>query len=302
LLSAVFLLFLAVDANQAKALLQRGLIALQHGQLSEARTDLEGASHADPGNPYVWTSLAQTYLRLDESGKAESAASKAEQLGGTNPVVVHALGIFSFEYAQMLLHREDFTKAANVLSAALQGNPGNAQLTLALGVARYGQRRFDDAIEEFLKVIQIDPSIDQSYAFLGRMLDQAGTRLPEITADYEAWAKSSPQNAKAQLLLAEALLTSDEHSQRAEELLRRSVALDPKSWQSHYQLGVLLANKHDYRAAAAELARSIELDPKQAVVHYHLARVYDRLGEVEQAKAEREIHRQLTAQPNSRPQ
>lgn len=301
MLSLVFLLFFAVDANQAKALLQRGLIALQHGQLSEARATLEEASRADPGNPYVWTSLAQTYLRLDEPKQAESAASKAEQLGGANPVVAHALGMFSFEYAQVLFHREDFTKAADILSAALQANPRNAQLTLALGVARYGQRRFDDAIVEFLKVIQIDPSIEQPYEFLGRVLDQAGPHLPEITADYEAWAKSNPQNAKAQLLLAEALLATDEHSQRAEELLRRSVALDGNNWESHYQLGVLLASKHEYEAAAAELTRSIALDPKQAMVHYHLARVYDRLGQPDRAKAEREIHQRLTAEPNRGP-
>ena len=47
MLAAVFLLLLAVDANQAKALLQKGLIALQYGQLSEARSDLEDASRAD---------------------------------------------------------------------------------------------------------------------------------------------------------------------------------------------------------------------------------------------------------------
>ncbi len=301
MLSAVFLLFLAVDANQAKNQLQKGLIALQHGQLSEARADLEDASRADPGNPYVWTSLAETYLRLDEPEKAESAASKAERLGATNPVVVHALAMFSFEYAQVLLRREDFVKAADILSAALQVNPRDAQLTLALGVARYGQRRFDDAIAEFLKVIQIDPSIEQPYAFLGRMLDQAGSHLLEITADYEAWLKANPENPKANRLLAEALLAADPRDRRVEDLLRRAIVLNANDWETHYDLGTLLESKHDYQNAAAELRRSIELDPKQAMAHYHLARVYDRLGQPDRAKAEREIHQRLTAAPNRGP-
>ena len=288
------MLVFAVDANQAKALLQKGLIALQHGQLSEARADFEDASRADAGNPYVWASLAETYLRLNEPRKAESSASEAAKLGATNPVVTRALGMFYFEYAQQLLRKEDFTHAADVLETALKRDANNAQLVLALGVARYGQRRFEDAILQFLQVIKIDPSVEQPYLFLGRILDQAGSHLPEITKAYESWAAKNPQNAKAQLLLAKALLAANARDPKAEDLLRRSIALDGSDWESHYELGVLLSGKHEYQPAAAELTRSIELDPKQAMTHYHLARVYDRLGEPEKAKAEREIHQQLT--------
>jgi tetratricopeptide (TPR) repeat protein len=199
----------------------------------------------------------------------------------------------------VLLEQEQFTQAAEVVSSALDEHPADAQLTLTLGVARYGQRRFDDSVVAFLKVIHIDPTIEQPYIFLGRMLDQAGPHLGEVTRLYETWASQNPQNAKAQLLLAKALLATDSHDQRAEGLLRRSIGLNPKDWESHYELGVLLASKHQYPQSAAELTRSIELDPKQSMPHYHLARVYDRLGQPERAKAEREVHERLTA-PNPR--
>ncbi len=289
----LWLLLLAFDPNQAQALLQKGLIALQHGQLTDARSALEEASRLDGNNPYVWTSLAETYLRLSEPEKAEASAAKAEQIAGKNPVVVHALSLFSFNYAQGLLRKQDFTHAADVLGKALQADPHNAQLVLALGVARYGQRRFDEAITLFLQVIRIDPTIEQPYVFLGKMLDQAGPHLAEITKDYEAWNIQQPPNPKAPLVLAKALLVSDSHSPRAADLLRRSIELDPNDWESHYELGVLMANQHDYKNAAVELTRSIELDGKQAMPHYHLARVYDRLGEPEKAKAERDIHQKL---------
>ena len=169
------------------------------------------------------------------------------------------------------------------------------QLTLALGVARYGQRRFDDAVTIFLKVIHLDPFVEQPYLFLGRLLEQAGDHLSEITQDYEGWAAREPQNAKAQLLLAEALLAQDHHSERAQILLQKSIALDGNNWEAHYQLGVFLADKRDWQAASAELNRSIAIDPKEPLPHYHLARVYDRLGESDKAEAERKIHQQLTA-------
>ena len=350
----LFLLFFQVQPRPS--LLQRGLVALKNGQLTEARHDLEGASQTDPKNPYVWSSLAQTYLRLKLPEQASAAAQKAEKTGSNNPLVCHALAMFysetgqlqraaefeqkfaespqadgeasaraiqlylsagetqqasklaqraweanktneqmAFAYAQILLRGEDFTQAADVLGSALSAHAQDPQLTLALGVARYGQRRFDDAIATFLKVIQLDPSVEQPYLFLGRVLEQAGDRLPEITKAYESWAAREPQNAKAQLLLAEALLAQDHRSERARDLLQKSIALDGKDWESHYQLGVALANQRNWQEASAELNRSIELNPKQPLPHYHLARVYDRLGQSERAEEDRKIHQQLTA-------
>jgi tetratricopeptide (TPR) repeat protein len=281
------------DSSQAKPLLQKGLIALQHGQLAEARSALENASRIDPNNPYIFTSLAETYFRLGETDKSLAAAAKAEQIGAKDPVVSHALSIFYFHYAQALLQKQDFTRAAEVLTTALKADPRNAQLILALGVARYGQRRFDEAIASFLEVIQIDSTIEQPYVFIAKMLDQAGPHLTEITKDYEAWNKQEPQNPNASFVLAKALLARDPQSERAAELLRHSIELDPNNWESHYELGVLLASKHDYKIAASELEHSIELNGKEAMPHYHLARVYDRLGESDRAQAERAIHQKL---------
>lgn len=314
------LLLLLTDPKQVQSLLQRGLVALQQGQLPEARDALEEAAKADPRNAYVWSSLAEAYFRLKQPDKASAAAETAEKIGADNPVIDRALAMYyseagqfgraaeldervwrrgktdpriAFEFAQALMRTQDFTRAADVVSGALDEHPDDAQLTLALGVARYGQRRFEDAIVAFLKVIQLDPQPLQPYEFLGRILDQAGAHLPEITRDYEQWAARDPKNAQAKLLLAKALLASDRRNPSAEALLRESITLDANDWESHYELGVMLEEKRNYQVAAAELTRSIELDPKQAMPHYHLARVYDRLGDTERAKSERQIHEQL---------
>ncbi len=292
MIAALWLLLFS--PGQVNPHLKDGLVALNRGELAKAQSELEQAETEEPRNPYVWTSLAQTYLREQQLDKADSAAAKAEETGGREPVIRHALGIFYFDFGQVLLRKQEFTHAANMLADALERDSTNAQLVLALGVARYGQRRFDDAITSFLKVIELDPQIEQPYLYLGKMLDQAGAHLATIVKDDRAWLAASPQNAKAQLVLAKALLAGDSRNEEALGLLERSIALDPTDWEPHYELGVLLANRNDYLKAAAELTRSIELDARQAMPHYHLARVYDRLGEAERAKGEREIHAQLT--------
>lgn len=288
-------MFVAGQAAAPPASLQRGLVALQRGRLTEARSALEEASRAAPDDPYVWSSLAETYLRLEEPEKASRAAGTAERLGGKNQVIHQALGMFYFEFGQRLLQKQDFTQAADVFVRGLRTDPKDPQLMLALGVARYGQRRFDDAAAAFLQVIQINPQIEQPYAFLGKMLDQAGTHLEKITKAFEAWAESNPKNAQAQLILAKARLVADPQDTKAESLLRESIALDANNWEAHYELGVLLAAQRNYRDAAVELLRASELDPTQPMPHYHLARVYDRLGDAERAKTEREMHQALVS-------
>jgi tetratricopeptide (TPR) repeat protein len=380
-------LLLLADSAQATKLLQQGLINLQQGDLSQARQALEESSHLDPANPYTWSSLAETYLRLKLPQLAADAASKAESTGQGNPAIAHALAMYysrnsdfaraatfeqqyaesptadpeafsraaslylhagvpdkalplaekantrnkstasenllgkvlvaagrqneglehlasawnsanqdpaiSFDYAQALLQKQDFTRASDVLETAIKSNGQNAQLILALGVARYGQRRFEDAISAFLKTIVLDSSIPQPYLFIGRMLGQAGPALSEITADYRRWMTAAPTRPEPPLLLAKALITANAEQAEAESLLRRSIQLDANNWESHYELGVLLAKQRKYREAASELARSVELDPKQPMPHYHLARTYDRLGEAARAKEERDKHEQL---------
>lgn len=319
-------LLLTADPGNATVLLRKGLQALQKGELAPARADLEQASHLDPQNPYIWTSLAQVYLRLKDSANAAPAAEKAEKTAGSDPAIWRALSMYyseagnprhaaeletkyrelrwqsaktdpqlSFDYSQALLHSGDFSRAADVLDAALAEHPSDPQLVLALGVARYGQRRFDEAIVQFLKVIQLDPSIQQPYAFLGRLLDQAGTHLDEITKQYQARAAHEPKSSEAQLLLAKALVVANSRDPKAEPLLRRALALDAKNWEAHYQLGVILSNRRDYLRAEKELSAAAELNPEEPTTHYQLARVYDRLGQPDRARSEREIHQQLTS-------
>lgn len=319
-------MLLLATPDSAGVLLQRGLQALQQGDLASARADLEQASQADPENPYVWVSLAQVYLRSKDSANAAAAANKAEKTASANPAVWRALSMYysetgdaahaakldakyrelrwesaksdpklSFEYSQVLLSAREFTRAAEVLAPALAEHANDPQLLLALGVAEYGQRRFEDAAAQFLKVIQLDPGIEQPYAFLGRLLDQAGTRLDEITKQYEARAAREPNNAEAQFLLAKALLVANSRDPKAEPLLRRALRLDPKNWEAHYELGVVLLNRRAYQDAEKELSTAAELNPAEPAIHYHLARVYDRLSQPDRARSERELHRQLAA-------
>lgn len=312
---------------QFDSVFRQGLIALNNGDLKQAREQLESATEIQPGSGEAWTALAQTYLKLGQAEKADKAALKAAEAAGGNIRVLRALLLYYrgrhqpesvirtarqalrvedkpdlrqvlgqayFELSQPLLQAQEFDAAAKILEAGAKELPDNAQLQLALGVAQYGQRRFPEATGRFLDTIRIAPEIEQPYVFLGKILEHAGDRLSEVRQRFEAYRQLHPNDAMANLLSAKVLIAQPPYDQAAvEKLLRESIAANDGLWEPHFELGVQLAKARQYEDARKELNRAIELNPKEAVPHYHLARVYDRLGRPEEARAERAIHAQL---------
>ena len=67
--------------------------------------------------------------------------------------------------------------------------------------------------------------------------------------------------------------------ERAIQLLRDAVAGDPGLWEAHYNLGVLLADKGDLKAAERELSESATLAPNAEDVAVGLAEVRRRQGD-----------------------
>jgi tetratricopeptide (TPR) repeat protein len=166
-------------------------------------------------------------------------------------------------------------------------------LELATGVAYYGLRRFPESIDAFLRTIQLDPSAEQPYTFLGKMLEQAEDRLPRIKETFAVLEKSNPDSFLSCYLLAKA--TALEDPARSEALYRKSIHLNDGFWESHFELGVLLDREGRFEEAASQIQRAVELNPKDPAPHYRLARIYDRLGRTAEAKSERETHARLAA-------
>jgi len=238
--------------------------------------------------------LAQAYQASNQPEKAIGEYHEAAERAPANET-------YAFDLGQMQLRRGDFAGALSTLGAARANFPKSAQIELAWGVAAYGQRRFQDAIDSFLRVIVIDPGVEQPYVFLAQVLDQAGDRMPRILAAFDAWRNAAPRNCLAWCLHAKALNAANGDPAQVEAELRRSIELNGAYWQSHFELGQLLAREKKWPQASAELARSIELNPQNAGAHFQLARVYERMGMKEQALAERAAHERMTAAETGSP-
>ncbi len=206
---------------------------------------------------------------------------------------------FYFGLGRLYLRHKNPEAAVQVFQEGRKIFARSPQLELALGVAYYGLRRFPDAVECFLRTIQMSPEVEQPYVFLGRMLDQAEDKLPQVTEAFAALVKSRSESYLPHFLYAKALALQSAPAPQIEALLRKSIALKADFWESHYELGSLLDRRRDFEGAAAEYRRSIELKPDNPTAHYRLARVYERLGKKDEAAAERAAHERLTAEESA---
>lgn len=324
-----FLAFLMAASGSQDESLRAGLLALQQGDLGSAQTTLEAANRLAPRDGRVWIALAQTYWRLHRASDAQAAAEKAAAVAPEEPAVLQGLSIYYsetnqilkaaqaaakyaakvpekseareraialyFGAAQPLLKQQQFAGAVVILEEGTGKLPKSAQLELALGVACYGLRRFDDAADAFLRTIEIAPETEQPYSFLGRILDQIPGRLPQVTERFAEYETKHSANAEAYLLHAKALDAQLTEPETALRLIRKSLEIDSSNASAHFEMGTVLDRLQRFAEATAEFERAAALNPSDAKVHYRLARDYDRTGKHDAAQSEREKHSALVA-------
>lgn len=304
-----------------------GLMDLQRGDLKSAQSNLEAASKASPRDGRVWVALSQAYWRLNKRAEAEAAAGNAAAFAPEDAAVLQGLAIYYsetnqtlkaaqaeakyaskvpeksevrehaielyFDAARPLLDQQKFAEAVAILKEGAAQFTKSAQLQLALGVADYGLRRFDEAADAFLRTIEIAPETEQPYTFLGRILDQIPGRLKEVTARFAEYEAAHPASATGYLLHAKALDAQSIEPQAALRLLEKSIAIDGQDSSAHFEKGMVLDRLQRFADAVAEFEQAAELAPSDAAAHYRLARDYDRIGKHEAAQEEREKHARL---------
>ena len=201
-----------------------------------------------------------------------------------------------FDLMQTLLNHYNFEAASQVGEESRKGFPGSAQIALATGVAYYGQSRSSAAVEEFLDSIALDPANEQPYFFLSRLLNEAHDQLPAIAQRFTEYEATHPESYLGWFLHAKVLIAEGNEPEPAESLLKKSISLDGKYWESHYLLGILLTNRSALVDAEREFRRSTELNPRDPATHYRLFRALAALGKTQEAEAELALQRKVSAE------
>ena len=232
----------------------------------------------------------------ERAGNVAGAAEEYEHAARLDPTEAHL-----FDWGNILVQLRAFEPATQVFSAAIARHPLSARLHVGLGITRYAQGQYADAVESFCRAVDLDPSDERAYQFLGEMYGVAPELGAEVTERLARFVKAQPRNALAHFHYAMSLWKGQSAASEAADLkpveaaLRRAVALDPKLAKAFLELGILLSDQERYEESIRELRRAILLEPDLAQAHYRLARAYQRTGQQALAAAELKKFTQLKA-------
>jgi predicted O-linked N-acetylglucosamine transferase (SPINDLY family) len=110
-------------------------------------------------------------------------------------------------------------------------------------------------------------------------------RLTEARAGYEKILVLDPAHADALHLLGVVLHQSGQDSDKAIELVRRAIALNPSAPEYHANLGLIYSDRRQWKEAAGAFGQSVALRPRFAPVLNYLGNALREMGQLEAAVA-----------------
>jgi TolB-like protein/DNA-binding winged helix-turn-helix (wHTH) protein/tetratricopeptide (TPR) repeat protein len=207
--------------------------------------------------------------------KAKDAADRALALDRQSPQALAAFAMIRFTYFW------DPEGAERAIKEALRVNPSSAQAHQYYSGILTTMRRFDEAVAEARRAVELDPLSATANTTLGVRYLYAN-RIADAAAQFRKTLEISPGFAVAHWGLAHCH-RADGRTREELEQLRMSVQLSGNSAYMRSQLayGYALAND---RAAAEALRRDLLHEaPARYVAPYHIALIAAGLGEREDA-------------------
>jgi eukaryotic-like serine/threonine-protein kinase len=252
------------------------------GNLDLAIAELNEAVKTDPRFALGFAQLGEAYrlkYSLDKDSKwideALANCQKAQQLNDRLPAVFVTLG---------KIHRSTgkYELALQENQRALQLDPRNADAVNGLARSYDSAGRTADAEAAFKKAIALRPDSWDGYNSFGAFLDEH-ERYDEAVAQYRHAIALTPDNAALYLNLGAAYSDmGDKHYGEAEEMLRKSIALDP-SYAAYANLGYLYIQQQRYAEAAAATEKALQINDKDYTVWGNLLSAYEGLKDNEKA-------------------
>jgi tetratricopeptide (TPR) repeat protein len=201
---------------------------------------------------------------------------------------------------ELLLHRT-LEPAIVIFQQGTERYPDSPRMAIGLGMALYSLGKYDEAVKSLLRAADLNPGDPRGYPFLSGAFDSSPSQAEEVIERFRRFAELQPKNGQAVYYYAMSLWKGKRSQDpnvnlnQIEGLLKKSIALDPKLAEAHFQLANLYSDQRKYSVAIPQYLQARELNPDLADVHYRLAQAYVRTGEKDAAQEEFKIYQQLGA-------
>src|SRR5271165_2984561 len=207
--------------------------------------------------------LAAKLLRAGQPAEAIAPLREAALLQPSNPTIQHDLGLACLEVGRV-------QDAIAALQRAVASDPSYADAYFRLGIAFEKLGNIGGAIAAYDRATELLPSLTEAWFRAGALVYTLGHR-DEAIGCFRRAAATGGNTSFGRLGKARALLTED-RNQEAEQVLRRTLALDPSNAMAHDLLGNLLSEFGRFDEARECFQRAIAIAPLLAGCYYDLVR------------------------------
>lgn len=158
------------------------------------------------------------------------------------------------------------------------------------------QGKWDDAVAEYRKILEINSNLPGIHFRLGRALLSRPNPTPEMIAEakrnFELELKIDPENAGAEGVLGEIASKAGDQASAINHF-KRATTLDSGFAPAYIGLGSSLVSEKRFAEAVQPLETAVKLAPDDPMAHYNLAVALSRVGRKEEADREFAIHRKM---------
>jgi len=195
---------LALDPNNADALLNLGGIARLRGNTAEAERYVEQALRVNPNSTAALAELAELKRERGEHDESVRLYREALSLDDSTPALYLGLG-------DSLQRGGQYAEAAAVFQRVLELDPDSFEARYNLGVTAGQQQRFDEAARHYEAALALAPDHPHAVSALNNLANLHLTRGEQdlAIARFEQAVKASPRHFESRFNLAVQYLQTD---------------------------------------------------------------------------------------------
>lgn len=269
----------------------RSFFALTEAAMGNCRDALPSLTSVAPSEPDLFrlTSLAaaKCYSTTGEEVKAFELLTRLKKQFPNDADVL---------YLSAKLHMKAFNDATY---AMFQRTPASYRVHELSAEIFEVQNRYSDAIAEYRKAIELNPSAPDLHYRLGRALlleSHSPQALDQAAAEFRSELKVTPEDGGCEFQLGQIAQVQSKPDE-ARMHFERSLSLSPQYVQALIALGKMDTQAKQYPQAIELLSRATSLQPSNETAHYALLTAYRDSGQLDKAKSEKVILDKLQKPP-----
>lgn len=193
----------------------------------------------------------------------------------------------------LALYRQGrFEDAISEWKKALELDPQDAAAISNLGAALHGAGRLEDAAREFSRALELDPDNVRAHTNIGIALARS-KKYDEAARHFERALELRPGDAQARSAYGGMLVETGE-TEKALVHLRVALELTPDSSDALNNYAGALARAGRYQDSLPYFRKALELEPNSAVLHFNFGRALAATGSLKDGLAHVEKAAQLS--------